>query len=80
MEGNYRELLLTNRQYAFCRYSDSDYLLIAVNNDSQEAQVQIPVDRKDTYTDAQTGDEYLPENGKVSITLPPCGCVLLERS
>ena len=56
-EGRYRELLLTNRQYAFCRYSDSDYLLVAVNNDSQEAEVQIPVEGAFTYINVLTKEE-----------------------
>ena len=78
-EGRYRELLLTNRQYAFCRYSDSDYLLVAVNNDPQEAEVQIPVEGAFTYTNVLTKEEAPVENGRVAVKLPACGCVLLER-
>ena len=78
-EGRYQELLLTNRQYAFCRYSDSDYLLVAVNNDPQETEVQIPVEGAFTYTNVLTKEEAPVENGRVAVKLPACGCVLLER-
>ena len=78
-EGRYRELLLTNRQYAFCRYSDSDYLLVAVNNDSQEAEVQIPVEGAFIYINVLTKEEAPVENGRAAVKLPACGCVLLER-
>lgn len=78
-EGRYRELLLTNRQYAFCRYSDSDYLLAAVNNDPQETEVQIPVEGAFTYTNVLTKEEAPVENGRAAVKLPACGCVLLER-
>ena len=79
-EGRYRELFLTNRQYAFCRYSDSDYLLTAVNNDTQEAEIQIPAEGGYTYRDALTGKELPFENGRIKVKLPACGCVLAERS
>ena len=78
-EGRYRELLLTNRQYAFCRYSDSDYLLVAVNNDPQETEVQIPVEGAFTYINVLTKEEAPVENGRAAVKLPACGCVLLER-
>lgn len=38
-EGRYRELLLTNRQYAFARFTEKDGLLTAVNNDEKEAEL-----------------------------------------
>lgn len=79
-EGRYRELVLTNRQYAFSRFSDSDYLLVAVNNDTQDAELQIPVEGGYAYTDALTGQEFPVENGKIRVKVPACGCVLTERS
>lgn len=42
-EGKYRELLLTNRQYAFARIQDDKAVIVAVNNDENPAHVSIPV-------------------------------------
>ena len=49
-------LLLTNRQYAFARFTEDQGLLTAVNNDEQEAEMYIPVPFSDkTYVDLETG-------------------------
>ena len=42
-EGAYRELMLTNRQYAFARIKDQDAIIIAVNNDENPAELYVPV-------------------------------------
>ena len=39
--GDYRELLLTNRQFAFARTLDGKAIVTAVNNDDQPAHVEI---------------------------------------
>ena len=41
--GAYRELLLTNRQYAFARILDGRAVITAVNNDEQDAEMCIPL-------------------------------------
>ena len=42
-EGRYRELSLTTRQYAFARLWDGEAVIIAVNNDENEAWIQVPL-------------------------------------
>lgn len=41
--GSYKELLLTNRQYAFARCLDESCMIIAVNNDANQCNLSIPV-------------------------------------
>lgn len=77
VEGAYRELLLTNRQYAFSRSLDGRTVIAAANNDEQEAELLIPGCADGVYTDAVSGREYETEGGRIRIQLPPCGCALL---
>lgn len=71
-EGTYQELLLTNRQYAFARILGEEGVLVAVNNDEQEAElcIRVPVSGK-TYTSLLSGDNLHEENGMLRIRLKP---------
>lgn len=40
--GRYKEVYLTNRQYAYLRYTEEETILIAVNNDESDATIYIP--------------------------------------
>ena len=78
--GSYTELQLTNRQYAFARLDETDALITAVNNDeNQSAGVWIPASCDGTWKNAVTGEAISPENGKLFVEVPPCGCVLIEK-
>lgn len=79
IQGRYRELMLTNRQYAFSRYSDSDEILVAVNNDDREAEVQLLADGTKAYRNALTKEPLQSPDGKLSVSLPAFGCVIVER-
>ncbi|MBS6194033.1 MAG: alpha amylase C-terminal domain-containing protein [Clostridiales bacterium] len=75
IHGAYRELLLTNRQYAFARIQDEKAVVIAVNNDENEAAkvwIPMPVGGK-AYKDAVTGENGTEEGGKLVMELPPNG-------
>ena len=41
--GKYQELLLTNRQYAYARWGNNSLIITALNNDDNEAILNIPV-------------------------------------
>ncbi|MCB5711694.1 alpha-amylase family glycosyl hydrolase [Lactonifactor longoviformis] len=76
--GRYRELVLTNRQYAFSRTWEEDLLIVAVNNDEKEASVKIPVpDGERRYQNAVTKEEIPVENGSLGITVEAAGSVLI---
>lgn len=77
-EGRYRELLLTNRQYAFGRIGQEEAVIVAVNNDEQEAHLQIPLPMQAAcLVDLETGKELKTENGKISITIEAGGSCLM---
>lgn len=78
-EGRYRELLLTNRQYAFARFTEKDGLLTAVNNDEKEAELFIPVPFQDRiYVNLETGEEEIVENGKIHVSIKAAGSAFWE--
>lgn len=80
-EGRYRELVLTNRQYAFARLGEREAVIVAVNNDENEAQMQIrlPLDAG-TVTDLETGEQSAPEGGQITATVPGDGCRIWKCS
>lgn len=78
-EGRYRELMLTNRQYAYARVLDQKAVLVAANNDEQEAQVSFPLPVVASIAvDLLTGEKVPIEGDRVSLTLPACGCRILQ--
>lgn len=67
-EGKYRELLLTNRQYAFARILGDQAVMVAVNNDEAPVQMSVPLPvAADTCVDAFTGEELTPEGGRLNF-------------
>ncbi len=75
--GRYRELLLTNRQYAFARILGNEAVITALNNDGNEAVLSIPMpERPMTMTNLVTGEEIPVPEGNLSVTLPAGGCLL----
>ena len=72
VHGRYQELLLTNRQYAFARLLDEQGVIVAVNNDGQEAglSIRLPV-RGESCTDLVRGEVVPTENGCLRLTLAP---------
>lgn len=43
LQGRYKELMLTNRQYAFGRYANDSGIITIVNNDDNDANVTVPL-------------------------------------
>ncbi len=78
-DGEYRELLLTNRQYAFARIKENKAVLVAVNNDENPADISVPLPiDAGTLTDFLDGVETVVENGKVSIHLEASGAKIYK--
>ncbi len=68
--GSYRELLLTNRQYAFAREYDGQAVIVTVNNDDSPADLHVSAGNCSAYAGA-LGGKYIPvENGQLHISLP----------
>ena len=64
--GDYRELCLTNRQFAYARGD----LIVAVNNDDHEARVNVAA-RHGKYRGLLYGGSVTAEGGRLTLTLPP---------
>ena len=70
-DGEYRELLLTNRQYAFARVLDNNVVIAVVNNDEQPATVEIrlPV-QSNMATDVLSGDTFAVDGDRIKVEIP----------
>lgn len=76
--GKYRELYLTNRQYAFARMTDEEAVIVAVSNDEQDASIYVPVPiQGKRYQDAVTKELYTGQSGQIRIDLGVNGCKIL---
>jgi len=69
--GDYKELLLTNRQYAFSRNLDGTSVVVTVNNDENPAQIHVAAGNGGTYVGALSGVKTSAENGQIHVTLQP---------
>lgn len=71
LTGRYRELVLTNRQYAFARIGAEELVVVAVNNDDQPADMSIPLPDASvrSVTDAFTGEELEAADGRLAVTV-----------
>ena len=67
--GDYRELVLTNRQYAFSRSYEGQTVIVVVNNDNNDAKVSLPASDAGEYTDALSGEIVSVENGKLTALI-----------
>ena len=73
--GVYRELLLTNRQYAYSRQNEDSLVITVLNNDSQPATVSVPVFAEGSQALPLLGGPMemkpLPiRDGRLTLTLP----------
>lgn len=72
VDGRYRELLLTTRQYAYARILDDQAVIVAANNDEAPAYMEVPVPvAAETVTDYLSGEEKPVENGKIRTEVQP---------
>ncbi len=79
--GVYDELVLTNRQFAYARWTQKEGIITAVNNDENEAQMWIPVRQAqgvdmsgiqlDCVYDVVTGEKVSLENNHIHVNLQP---------
>lgn len=70
-EGTYQELLLTNRQFAFGRVCEHSAMITALNNDDDEAVLEIPcpVPTESAVDLLGIAVSVNYENGRVRVTL-----------
>ena len=79
--GSYRELVLTNRQYAFERSLDDDVVIVVMNNDDKDVWVNVPVPLgTQLYYDAVEKATVTPENGHIAVKIPACMARIFTRT
>ena len=66
--GRYKEVYLTNRQYAYYRYNDEQSLLIVVNNDEEYTTFSLPIEGQ-SATSLLDSTKYEVQNGQIEIVL-----------
>lgn len=67
--GDYRELQLMNRQYAFARNYDGYSVVITVNNDDSDYNMTLPASNVATYRGALSGEQISVCNGNIAVTV-----------
>ena len=65
--GDYKELLLTNKQYVFSRNYNNREIIIAVNNDVNSCNIKIPVNNEVEYIGLLSGIKIKPSLQDVII-------------
>lgn len=71
--GEYRELLLTNRQYAYLRSYEGEDVIAAVNNDEADVTISIPYSgSRESFTGLLSGETYKVDGGKIQLPLKAC--------
>lgn len=67
--GDYRELMLTNRQYAFSRNHDGLSVVVTVNNDDSDFVMTVPAGNVDEYIGALSGEKVAVVNGNIAVNV-----------
>ena len=69
--GDYRELKLTNRQYAFSRNYNGVQVIVAVNNDENGTSVTVPASHGE-YTGMLSGIKVSAAGGNLTVNIDGC--------
>lgn len=67
--GDYRELMLTNRQYAFSRNTADDCAIVTVNNDDNPFTFTVNAGGFTSFTGALSGEKVTANNGNITVSV-----------
>ena len=67
--GDYQELLLTNRQYAFSRNCNGESVLVTVNNDDSDYVMTLPTGNAAEYVGALSGQRVSVAGGHIAVNV-----------
>ncbi len=67
--GDYTELVLTNRQYAFSRRCSDGYCVVAVNNDDGDQSMSLPAEGGDVFIGLISGEKVNVEGGRINVNV-----------
>ena len=68
--GDYRELILTNRQYAYSRSFENESAIITANNDDSSYVMTVPAGNAAVYVGVLSGEHVTNNNGNISVNIP----------
>ena len=71
--GDYKELLLTNRQYAFSRTHNGTTVLVTVNNDDNDYGMTLPCGACSQYKGMLSGEVITVTDGRISVNVKANG-------
>ncbi|MBE5882719.1 MAG: alpha-amylase [Lachnospiraceae bacterium] len=67
--GDYKELLLTNRQFAFSRNYNGASVVVTVNNDDSDYTMALPAGNCSEYIGALSGQKVSVINGNITVNV-----------
>ena len=67
--GDYNELLLRNRQYAFSRNYNGRSVVVTVNNDDNDFSMCLPAGNSEEYIGALYGERVKVTNGQINVNV-----------
>ena len=67
--GDYRELLLMNRQYAFSRTYEGQTVIVTVNNDDSDYVMTLPAGNASAYMGALSKEKVSVVNGNICVNV-----------
>lgn len=67
--GDYKELLLTNKQYAFARNYNGSSVIVTVNNDNMPCNITVSSCGHNGFIGALSGKKISAQNGNINISL-----------
>lgn len=67
--GDYQELVLTNRQYAFARNYEGESVIVTVNNDDGDFTMSLPAANGAFYVGMLSGEKVAVDNGRISVSV-----------
>ncbi|MBQ8391895.1 MAG: alpha-amylase [Clostridia bacterium] len=67
--GEYKELFLTNEQYAFARIYDGQSTIVAVNNSDNDSMMNIPAMGNNEYVGGLSGVKATAQNGCLTVNV-----------
>ena len=67
--GEYKELMLTTRQYAFARNHNGQSVVVTVNNDDNNFTMTLPAQNAAEYIGVLSGEKIAVNNGCITVTV-----------
>ena len=67
--GDFKELTLTNRQYAFSRSFEGECVIVTVNNDDSDFVMTVPAGNAAGYVGALSGEKVSVTNGTICVNV-----------